>query len=820
MRHFGPGSAGYKARFGKRAQPLRSDSDAADYAAQSSADDDAFAFVESDNADRAHPLRDFNETPDQSEYDDAASATHAGADEPAAPKKRGLFGRGNFESRMLFSGGAASGDTSTVSPFCWACLWFWLFLLFFVAALIMGAILRFGFYTIPKVLYGQEYLYWRTQICERILHNDCEPIDATPSTIYEPMRGTPVLSEGSVLSAWVDGVSSAQVLESKIYALDVTYSIVRDNTLVKLNTGNVLTGMYEHSLANRGHGQRHIVEAGVHYLLAGANGDYDARELFYELELPQGQESDARRAFEGLHILNGAEGYLRLGQIYLGDYALDYLNPLYPETRPRFFGHLGVYSNDFLVNRPEYGKAYEAMHKAVLCNKTDALQWRNYISTLAAFSEADKAEHQQRAERELRDIASKTIGGIADHCEANTLRQRINQLADPAVIYRFIVDRRAWPTVQDFVEKLQLPEPEFDRWIGVLIRESYEVYGFEADYLTAPYGGAGRPQIRDGDRAPGSQYYRQSPGGDVTDRPSSPEEIDRADYLACADNAAAELAAGDAYLRIGNTREAQRYYQQALTTGRVCAAPAVDKAQKRLAAMNLACEYNAESLARISRDADPAKDPDEEGAGMIIDIRARQQALRAHGYYMGNVDGRYGSGTRAAVSKFQSDYGFDETGDLTPIETVYLLCSAATVKDDVPSMNTLGMMYLVGLGVVQNTDAGMRYMKAAADRGYPDAMYNLALVYGLGVVHSSYKLCSVPEDLARADSYLEDAARFGHPRALRLVRDYGSLGPTARWAAYEEWLRANNFIKKTLTEAPDACRPNPPKDAGGGDARQ
>ena len=43
-----------------------------------------------------------------------------------------------------------------------------------------------------------------------------------------------------------------------------------------------------------------------------------------------------------------------------------------------------------------------------------------------------------------------------------------------------------------------------------------------------------------------------------------------------------------------------------------------------------------------------------------------QLALYAYGYYTGQIDGIVGSGTRAALSKMQSDYGLKVTGTVTP----------------------------------------------------------------------------------------------------------------------------------------------------------
>ena len=67
----------------------------------------------------------------------------------------------------------------------------------------------------------------------------------------------------------------------------------------------------------------------------------------------------------------------------------------------------------------------------------------------------------------------------------------------------------------------------------------------------------------------------------------------------------------------------------------------------------------------------------------------------------------------------------------------------------------------------------MRWLKTAATRGNADALYNLALIYGTGVVLSSYRLCEIVESYDIADSYLRDAAAKGHRVAQYFVQKYG-----------------------------------------------
>jgi len=119
-------------------------------------------------------------------------------------------------------------------------------------------------------------------------------------------------------------------------------------------------------------------------------------------------------------------------------------------------------------------------------------------------------------------------------------------------------------------------------------------------------------------------------------------------------------------------------------------------------------------------------------------------------------------------------------------------------------------MYLTGLGVVQNTDAGLDWLKQAGERYQdPPALYNLALVYGTGTIVSSYKLCAVPENLQRADSYLVQAANLGYGPAQRLVNKYGSLLVSDRWEKIKAELELDEFHKQHMESVGEACQPNP-----------
>ena len=86
------------------------------------------------------------------------------------------------------------------------------------------------------------------------------------------------------------------------------------------------------------------------------------------------------------------------------------------------------------------------------------------------------------------------------------------------------------------------------------------------------------------------------------------------------------------------------------------------------------------------------------------------------------------------------------------------------------AQTTLGIMYATGLGVVQNMDQAQYWLTlASTQRHYPDATYNLAILYGTGIILDSYRLCDMPRSPEQADKYLQEAAAQGHPIAMALM---------------------------------------------------
>ncbi len=686
----------------------------------------------------------------------------------------------------------------------------------------------------------QYRLEWRPFVCLYHLDDDCGLVGGPLIDVNPGLFGSPVLTERSVLQSWLVEVNRAYILENKFRSLDITFSN-RSNS--SLNSGNNFLGLYEAF----GPDSR-PAEAGAHFLIAGSNGDVDARELYQGLELSEPDERVAINNFKELHRFFGGEGYYRLGQMYLGDDAINTSNEGYPNNaRPAFETSTQYpFRNDFIISdpgEPEYKEAYINMHIAVLCDVTNGLQWERYIATQGDLTTAEQDSFQREAADLLQRRGRQSPGGFRDHCEGETFQKRIEMLTQDAVIWRFLSDNRPWPTFGELTAKLSLPEVEFRDWIGLLVSEAVDLYGYDENVYNL-YGPRGRYSPYG---AQGSQYYRNSPAGDSTSRrnlggSSRAQSGGAGDYggvqtrsrdglpddcvglavgeecserrrdLECRSRSEAMFKLGEAYLAVGNTTEAQRQMQLAITEGRGCQSEYARLAAKRLQAFNLTCEYSETSLARISRDYQ-----NNPTGGGVISLSERQQALRALRHYDGKIDGKYGPMTRRAFRNFQGSLGFEETGDLTPIETVYLICSAAEINDDPMSMNTLGKMYLTGLGTVQNTDAGLHWLKRAAgeDRSgryvyrNANALFNLALAYGTGTVASSYKLCGLVENIEQADQFLVEAANLGHPIAIRIINGYGDLPSDERWENLKAELQLDAFHRERMIAVGEGCRSNP-----------
>ena len=273
-----------------------------------------------------------------------------------------------------------------------------------------------------------------------------------------------------------------------------------------------------------------------------------------------------------------------------------------------------------------------------------------------------------------------------------------------------------------------------------------------------------------------------------------------------ADKSRQALKYGDAASAEGDKEKARVCWRKAieLATESNDGKPPVDPegataaiiAQKRLQTNETTCKTSADGLAAISRDYKAR-------SGDLIHVRVLQQALRALGHYEGNLDGELSPQTRAAIRKFQREREEDETDTLTPEQNVSLICSAAETSRDLVSETTLGIMYATGLGVEQNMDRAQYWLMQASNQHYADATYNLAVLYGTGIILDSYRLCDVPRAPEQADKYLQEAASQGQPIAVALEQRYGpgstyaNLSPRERWTLIEMQQLESSAADKT-----------------------
>ena len=709
---------------------------------------------------------------------------------------------GNFSDDSLDENYQASFDGGTTvvqktgpapvvwwprSPICWLAI-----------LIIILELLAFNYFW-----YGvraRDYNAFRFWVCQNVLRDDC----GSDRVVILSQEGDPVLADQSILSDWNENVRPATFLENKFRSLSIGYSVMGGNST--LNTGNNLLGLYERDALERS------IEAGTHFLLAGAAGDFDARELFEDLDLNQADRAEAQRYLEEILKLNGAEGYFRLGQLYLGsDAIVPSPNGQYPQNPPKFISHAEYFPNNFLADASEYSIAYRHMFVAVQCNWPGSYEWLNYIAQAGQLGGRVQSLNRE-GQDEINDRLNLIDGGLEAFCKGETLRYRVQQLRDPAVIWRFLSDRRPWPTFLELIEKLQLPEPEFLQWIGLLKTEAIEQYGYEGEsryygrprdnsFLRSPGRGAG--SIFDSGRRLGSEEgipdecKNLAPGEECQATAARREASAR-----CEERALTAYNSGRALIN-SNPDDARANLEIAMLTGEECQAEGSRRAATLMQRLNMTCTYSQQSLARISRNAE--NNPE---GGAVISLRARQSALAAMRYYNYKIDGKYGQQTRDAVSSFQREFGFVDSGALTPEETVHLFCIAGIQRGDVRSEHTLGLMYVTGLGVIRDLEAGIRHLENTSSFGYAASTYNLALIFGTGTVEASYNLCDVPENLQRADSYLEEAANAGHPGAIRLIRDFGALQVSDRWEKIKERLELNDFHKARMLTVGEGCRPN------------
>lgn len=149
-----------------------------------------------------------------------------------------------------------------------------------------------------------------------------------------------------------------------------------------------------------------------------------------------------------------------------------------------------------------------------------------------------------------------------------------------------------------------------------------------------------------------------------------------------------------------------------------------------------------------------------------------QSSLAALGYYQGGIDGSVGPETRTSIknfqySLFQQDRDMSEeekrnkmTGTLTPEQKVQLIQRAAD-REHPQSQYVYGIMYARGIGVSQNGEKAVYWLKKSANYGYALAHNALGVAYRDGI----YGEDPVESDVAEATFHFGQAYALGHNEA-------------------------------------------------------
>lgn len=138
-----------------------------------------------------------------------------------------------------------------------------------------------------------------------------------------------------------------------------------------------------------------------------------------------------------------------------------------------------------------------------------------------------------------------------------------------------------------------------------------------------------------------------------------------------------------------------------------------------------------------------------------LPVPAILEALDFRGYSIrGRLCGPPPLCLKKAVEQFQAALDLDATGFLTPEQTVRLIQMAA-VDGDAIAQDRLGIMYAKGIGVPQNFVRAEKWFVKAANQRYPDALFNLSVLYRVGPN-------GVEPDEAKAGSYAAQAIAAGY----------------------------------------------------------
>jgi len=111
-----------------------------------------------------------------------------------------------------------------------------------------------------------------------------------------------------------------------------------------------------------------------------------------------------------------------------------------------------------------------------------------------------------------------------------------------------------------------------------------------------------------------------------------------------------------------------------------------------------------------------------------------QYGLLALGFPIPKVSGVLDAQTRRAIREYQASIGDNQTGELTPQQSVDLLLAAAA-GGDAHAQNAVGYMAASGIGLSRNYEVAYAWLSKSAKQGNPYAYANLAVLFrdGLGV---------------------------------------------------------------------------------------
>ena len=104
---------------------------------------------------------------------------------------------------------------------------------------------------------------------------------------------------------------------------------------------------------------------------------------------------------------------------------------------------------------------------------------------------------------------------------------------------------------------------------------------------------------------------------------------------------------------------------------------------------------------------------------------------------------------------------------------------------DLNSMTALGIMYITGVGVIQNDVKGFKYVQDAANKSHPKAQYTLGAIYYLGA--------GVSIDFNKAFSWISLSADQGYSDAQHNLAQMYEAGEGVSQnfeQAYEYYLKA------------------------------